>query len=181
MENTCAFRTKNIFISTILLGIIACLSHFAYELSGRSLIVGLFNPVNESIWEHLKFMFFPFLFWWIAAYLMKNKECKMPSSTWIVSAAISLILAPLLVVLFFYSYTSALGIKSVLIDIFLAFICYFLALCAASHFLKYSAPKKWVAILSVIVIVIMFTMFVLFTISPPELPIFHDNSYIQAP
>ncbi len=176
MKNTCAFTTIKIFIYTLLLGIVAGFSHFAYELSGRSLIVGLFNPVNESVWEHLKFMFFPFLLWWIAIYKIKNKKCETPLKTWIVSAAIALVAAPLSVVLLYYSYTSAFGIESLLIDILLTFISYFIALCIASHFLKYSAPNKYAAFISVIVIIIIFIMFVVFTINPPDLPIFHISS-----
>ncbi len=85
MKNTFFFSTIKIFKYTILLGIVACFSHFAYELSGRNPMVG-------------------------------------------------------------------------------------------SHFLKYSTPHKWVGILSVIVIVSLFVMFVVFTIKPPELPMFFDNS-----
>ena len=175
MKNTCTFTTIKIFINTIILGIIASFSHFVYNLSGNNLILGLFNPVNESVWEHLKFMFFPFLLWWIAIYLIKNKKCEIPLNTWIVSAAVSLVVAPLSVVLLFYSYTGALGIESVFIDILLVFVCYFIALCVASHYLKYSEPNKWIVIISVIVIAVIFTVFIVFTFNPPQLPIFYDT------
>jgi len=82
---------------------------------------------------------------------------------------------PLTVVLLFYSYTGALGIESVLIDILLVFICYFIALCVASHILKYSEPNKWVVIISVIVIAVIFIAFIVFTFNPPQLPIFYDT------
>ena len=36
------------------------LNHFLYFLSGQSPIVALFCPVNESVWEHLKLLYFPF-------------------------------------------------------------------------------------------------------------------------
>ena len=37
------------------------LLHFAYEWSGTNFWVGLFAPVSESIWEHMKLLFFPML------------------------------------------------------------------------------------------------------------------------
>lgn len=175
MKNTCTFTATKIFINTLILGIVASFSHFAYNLSGKNIIVGLFNPVNESVWEHLKFMFFPFLLWWIVIYFIKNKKCEIPLITWIVSAAVSLIVAPLSVVLLFYSYTGALGIESLFIDILLVFVCYFIALCVASHFLKYSEPNKWAVIISVIIIAIIFIAFIVFTFNPPQLPIFYDT------
>lgn len=57
MKNKCAFTNIEILINTIILGIVACISHYVYDLSGNKLIIGLFNPVNESVWEHLKLMF----------------------------------------------------------------------------------------------------------------------------
>lgn len=59
-----------------------------------------------------------------------------------IAVAISLVVAPLSVVLLYYSYTGALGIESVFIDMLLAFISYFIALSVSSHFLKYSEPNK---------------------------------------
>ncbi|NLP00110.1 MAG: hypothetical protein GX386_07445 [Clostridiaceae bacterium] len=172
MKNKCAFTNIEILINTIILGIVACISHYVYDLSGNKLIIGLFNPVNESVWEHLKLMFFPFLSWWIVIYLKKDKKCEIPLTIWIESAAVSLVAAPLSVVLLFYFYSGAFGIESVFIDILLAFIGYFIALCVASHFLKFSVPNKCAAIVSAVVIVIIFIAFIVFTINPPKLPIF---------
>ena len=45
------------------------LNHFLYFLSGQSPIIALFCPVNESVWEHLKLLYFPFLFVSIWEYL----------------------------------------------------------------------------------------------------------------
>lgn len=96
------------------------------------------------------------------------KKCEIRLNTWIVSAAVSLVVAPLSVVLLFYSYTGALGIESVFIDILLVFVCYFIALWVASHFLKYSKPDNWAVIISVIVIAVIFIAFIVFTFAPPR-------------
>ncbi|MDD7025196.1 MAG: DUF6512 family protein, partial [Oscillospiraceae bacterium] len=37
------------------------ISHFVYEWSQNNFILGLFFPVNESTWEHMKLLFFPML------------------------------------------------------------------------------------------------------------------------
>jgi hypothetical protein len=174
MKNKCAFTILKIFGHTLTLSIVASALHFVYAFSGENLFIGLFNPVNESVWEHLKFMFFPFLIWWIVMYLIKNKKCTIPLNTWIVSAAFSLVVAPMTVALSFYSYTGAFGIHSLLIDILLVPLSYFIALCMASHFLEYSRPNKWVAMISVAVIAAILTIFILFTLNPPHLPVFYD-------
>lgn len=160
----CYFITVEKLKYSILLGIVASFSHFAYELSGRNFVVGLFNPINESVWEHLKFMFFPLLLFWIIIYGIKNKACKTPLSTWITSSAISLVVAPLSVILLFYAYTRSFGSHSLIIDILLVYICYYIAFSTASHFLRFSKPNNFVAIISIIAIVVLFIMFVVFTI-----------------
>ena len=35
--------------------------HFLFDWSGRLIPAALIAPVNESVWEHLKLLFFPFL------------------------------------------------------------------------------------------------------------------------
>ncbi len=173
MKKRCAFTNVGIFINTMILGAAASLSHYLYKLSGKNLIAGLFNPVNESVWEHLKIMFFPFLLWWMVIYLSKNRKHDIPLITWIESAAVSLVVAPLSVILLYYGYTGAFGIESVFIDVLLAFICYYIALCIAAHYLEYSVPNKSAAIVSVIIIVIIFAAFIVYTFNPPELPMFY--------
>ena len=32
------------------------LLHFVYDLSNENPVVGLFAPINESVWEHLKLL-----------------------------------------------------------------------------------------------------------------------------
>ena len=47
--------------------------HFAYDWC-LSPLVGLFAPVNESVWEHLKLLFWPFLAAGFAAALRVNRS-----------------------------------------------------------------------------------------------------------
>ena len=41
--------------------ILGTLLHFTYRWSGRNPLIGLIAPVNESVWEHMKLLFFPML------------------------------------------------------------------------------------------------------------------------
>lgn len=72
-------KTKSIFIiSCIISIIIGTLLHFVYEWSGNNFIVGLFAPVNESVWEHLKLILLPATLFGIffSYYIMKNSKNK---------------------------------------------------------------------------------------------------------
>ncbi|PWM44216.1 MAG: hypothetical protein DBX47_06035 [Clostridiales bacterium] len=176
MSKECRFGILFVLINTIILGLIASFSHFAYALSGNLIIVGLFNPVNESVWEHLKFMVFPNLLWWIIMYFIKKRKCQIDLHKWIIATAVSVVTAPLTVLFIFYSYTGALGIESLIFDIILVYICYFIALKLAIHVYTYVKPTALKIIFSVITIIVIFLAFIVFTFIPPHYPIFCDTT-----
>ena len=90
------------YIFVTLLGVFL---HFAYELSGENPIVGLFATVNESIWEHLKLVFFPMLVLsvWDMFHSQRNSLCFLPARTLGILAGMAFI------VITFYTLTGILG------------------------------------------------------------------------
>ena len=50
--------------------------HFAYDWC-LSPLVGLFAPVNESVWEHLKLLFWPFL---AAGFALTHGQAEKPAA-----------------------------------------------------------------------------------------------------
>lgn len=56
----------------IFISVLGVLLHFTYEWAGDNAVVGLFSAVNESTWEHLKLLFFPFLLLTILEVLLRG-------------------------------------------------------------------------------------------------------------
>ncbi len=56
-----SLKKKNL-PSILAVFILGSLNHFLYDWTGGSSLAALFCPINESPWEHLKLLFFPFLF-----------------------------------------------------------------------------------------------------------------------
>lgn len=164
-----------ILLNTLILGIAGSIFHSFYSLTGEKTFVGLFTPVNESIWEHLKILFFPLLIWWIILFCFKKEYWDISLNTWVTAGTASLITAPLYLILLFYSYTGALGTESIIIDIILMVICFFLSLLTANHILKYLRAPKWLAVTGLLISFAIFTAFIVFTFSPPSLPVFMDT------
>ena len=48
---------KRNLIAFLVISILGTIGHFLFEWTGENAIVGLFFPVNESTWEHLKLLF----------------------------------------------------------------------------------------------------------------------------
>lgn len=169
------YRIKFLLLNTAILGGAAALVHMAYEVSEKITVIGLFAPVNESVWEHLKIMFFPNLIWWIVMYFVKKKSCAVVLRSWIFAAALSLLAAPLLVLLLFYAYTGAFGGPSIAVDIALTFVGYFLALALSFHVYKRAKPPAALAVLlSSAAVAALLIAFISFTFFPPRLPLFSD-------
>lgn len=89
------------------------LLHFVYEWSGSTVIVGLFAPVNESVWEHIKLLFFPGLLFsvWDYFHASRRPASFLPARTAGFTAGMAAI--PLL----FYAYTALLGTNHLALDI----------------------------------------------------------------
>ena len=52
-------------VSTIFVCILGTLLHFTYDFFGQNMIIASFSAVNESVWEHLKLLFFPMLLFYM--------------------------------------------------------------------------------------------------------------------
>ena len=66
--------SKFISIGIAFVIVIGSLLHFTYEWSGNNLLVSFFAPINESVWEHFKLGFFPFILYGLLMYpLIKDK------------------------------------------------------------------------------------------------------------
>lgn len=57
------------------------LAHFLYDWTGNNYIVGPFTPINESIWEHMKLLFFPMLIYSLIMILKFHEKYSCITST----------------------------------------------------------------------------------------------------
>ena len=102
-------------ILTVLLG---SLNHFLYEWTGRNPFTALITPVNESTWEHLKLLFFPFLLFTVLEYYISRPR----RSSFFTARLAGVLLGMLSIVLLFYGYTAVLGTHNLIIDILIFII-----------------------------------------------------------
>lgn len=79
--------------------------HFAFDWSGYWKPLAIIAAVNESVWEHLKLAFWPSLLWALIGY------AAFKPNAWAFWSAkgYALLVAPVLIVVIFYGYTSILG------------------------------------------------------------------------
>lgn len=95
---------KNI-IAFIVISVLGTIGHFIYEWTGDNTLVGLFFPVNESVWEHLKLLFFPTVIYSIGEYLFSEEKPK----NYLPATAIGLLCGMFLIVAIYYISEGVLG------------------------------------------------------------------------
>lgn len=165
-----------ILLGIAVISIIGSLMHFVYDWSGKATIVGIIAPTNESIWEHLKMTLWPILIWWFVGYLLHVKNKKISSSLWFLSCLISELVCPLIIVAFYYTYTGALGIESLILDIFSLFLGVAIGQVISLHLYKHSkAGQHWLYI-AIVMLILLITAFTAYTFEPPHIPLFMDST-----
>ena len=85
--------------------LLGALGHFLYDLTGGNQLVGRFFAVNESTWEHLKLLFFPFALYWVVELFAIGKTYK----NFAFAGLVGVLSGMAFIVLTFYTYTGVLG------------------------------------------------------------------------
>lgn len=161
-------KSNNIFklelINTIFIIIGGILLHFTYELTNNNFIA-LFSTVNESVWEHLKLIFFPGLITLIFSTIyLKDKN-------YLVIKTKGIIYASLFIIIFFYTYTGIIGKNIAILDI----SSFFYSVIILEYYtLKNIKKQNKFYIPSILLLIIVMLSFFLFTFYPPNINLFKD-------
>ncbi len=154
-------------IGVIFVSVLGTLLHFAYEWSGNNIIVGLFAPINESIWEHTKLIFFPMLLY--TAYLNKKLGKEFPCVR--LSMNLASLLGVILIIALFYTYSGIIGYHVAFVDISIFYISVISAFYIAYKSTLSCYAQKFGILLEVLQVALI-CMFVIFTFLPPDIPLF---------
>lgn len=181
-------------ISFFVTSILGTLFHFAFDFLGQNPLVAPFFPVNESTWEHLKLLFFPFLIMLITGWFCgiaygnaaasdNHNNRKMFLSCYLDGAAFGEICGMAAIIIIFYSVNGILGSTPDPVNIAIYYIS-----TAYAHFTFYkyaSQPyfntfsyhhlKRPVPVfMPLCVFVIFIVLFAVFTFYPPHIGLFVD-------
>lgn len=145
------------------------LLHFLYYWTNQSVLIAPFSGVNESTWEHMKLLYFPlFIF-----ALIQRRFFKAYDDFWCVKLW-GMLTGLLSIPVLFYTYNGVFGKSPDWINITIFFIS-----AALSFLLEWWLFKKntlhckqpWLA---VVFLCLIGVLFVAFTFTTPEIPLFRD-------
>ena len=141
--------------------------HFLFDWIPTPL-TALISPINESVWEHLKLLFWPML----AGAVFLSRKAQNKERFWS-SFFIALLATPALLLAIFYG-LKAIGIESTALDITLYYICMFFGYYLARWIYRKKKPEK-VGGFVLMFLILYVASLVLFTFAAPDLPIFRET------
>ena len=141
--------------------------HFGYDLC-PSPLVGLICPVTESVWEHLKLLYWPFL----ASGFLLNRKAQDAQAAWSGTLA-ALLVMPAFLLGIYYILESGFAFTAGWLNIALYVLSLALGFWLMARLTK-TGGLSWLCGVLVIAAGLYGAALILFTMAPPALPIFLD-------
>lgn len=148
-------------------GALGTFLHFLFDLTGENAVSALFSAVNESIWEHLKLIYYPMLLFALWEYFVWGKERP---DFWCIKLR-GILLGLILIPTIYYAYTGILGQNIDWLNIAIFFLSAGISFYYETKRFEESAkPCKFAFPL----ILLIGGIFMVLTFLPPHIPFFLD-------
>lgn len=149
---------------------LAALLHFLYDWTGGLRFAAIFAAVNESVWEHVKILLWPYLLWSFAVQYFLKPDVKRL----VVARTAGAYTVALLTICVFYIYTGVLGRSVAWFDILSAALWLLVGEIVSLRILnaRWSTDEYYLIALAAMVLLVV--MLLCFTVSPPQLGLFAD-------
>ena len=172
-NNEDAFLRKLEIIGFFCVSIPGTLLHFAYEFFHYNFIVGLFAPVNESTFEHLKLLLYPMLAYSVIEYLILKKKKSTNLNSFLCAKTRGIISGITSIIVLFYTYLGILGFNVDFINIAIYFIAVMIAFCVSYAF-TINKKKDDHCLLCLFILAVLVILFLIFTIYPVDIGLFRS-------
>ncbi len=150
--------------------ILGTVNHFLYSLSGNNMALGLIVPINESVWEHLKLLFFPYLVWFILEFFIYGKNIY----NFIFIRFIGVLCGMVFITAAYYIFRSVLGKSIIAVDITLFFIGVFVSYSVGGGL--YRKNQSCIVnknVRGAVLFSAVTMLFFIFTFIRPDIPLFY--------
>lgn len=144
--------------------------HFLYDWTEQSAFVAPFSAINESIWEHMKLLFFPlFLFALVERQFVGDDY----ENYWCAKLA-GILLGLTLIPVVYYSYTGIFGVQLDWLNIAIFFVAVAAAYLLEIWLLKQENRLCLSPLLALLILCLIGFAFVVFTYVQPKIPLFQE-------
>ena len=146
------------------------LLHFLFDWTNQSALVAPFSAVNESIWEHMKLLFFPMFTFSILEYQFLGDNYKNFWNVKLIGILLGVILIPIL----YYTYTGAFGTEKDWINILIFYTTATFAYALETWLFMKKDKQSPSGSGPFILLSLIALVFIILTYAPPEIPLFQE-------
>lgn len=152
---------------------ISALQHSLYTLLPFE-VIGLWAPVNESLAEHLKIVFYPTLLWFLVTFAIFRKRCNLDFYKWITAGGITAIIAVSLLTALFCTFVYGFNVpfESFVFHIFIEVVAITLAYMIGLHYYNRTSGASAITVVVLLLIVCVAVLMGVFAFYPPDIRIF---------
>lgn len=158
-----------IFIISVIQFILGAGLHFLYDVLNLS-IVGVIAPLNESIFEHVKLVFYSMLIIGVLVIIFVDKQ-KLYTPT---SLLVGTVVACISMFLIYYLYRYGFGIESMYYDIMLLLVVILIGNVVSKIVIHHKIN------LNINIVIVCFLILIIFiiinTYLPPNIPMFIEGN-----
>ncbi len=158
------------FVGMAFIIVLGSVLHFTFEWSGGQPLVGVFSAVNESVWEHLKLVYWPALLFLLVEYAPLKKAV----ANFFFAKTVGVYLMVMFIPVVFYSYTAFTAESILAVDLGSFVVAVVIGQLASFKLLTHRALSEKFAWISLAALVALGTAFVVFTFTPPHVSVFRD-------
>jgi hypothetical protein len=148
--------------------VLGTILHFLYDWTGSPSVTP-FSAVNESTWEHMKILFFPMLLFAIIQNRFIGKDYPNFWKVKLFSITLGVLLIPVL----FYTLNGIFGKTPDFVNILLFFVAAGIAFFIEPRLFSKTSTSKG-NVLAILALCLIAAAFVVFTYTPPHIPLFQD-------
>ena len=147
------------------------LLHFVYDWSGKNSVVAAFAAANGATWEHMKLLAMPWVIW----SLVEAVALRSSRQSVLMAKALGLLAGLVTIPTVYYTYTGALGVSSMIVDVVLFQAAVLLGAWVSWRIMAggKGSGLLW-SVLGLLILLAVWALFVWWTYDPPVLPIFID-------
>ena len=163
------------YFSTIVIFGLSSISHFAYKWSGYNDFIGAFTPTNESIFQHIKMIFYTITLYYFITYIIFSKKYDIDGKRYFLAPLITIFLTSFIVVANYYMFKNGFNIDSMFIDISSLIIGLLLSSFISKHIYHIKNITRFSGYASLFAIFVLSITITFFQLNPLRVDFFYDN------
>lgn len=171
---------KRTILDILAVSVLGTLLHFVYEWTGENKIAALFSAVNESVWEHLKLLFWPVLLVTVIEYVFIERKKRIGG--FLPARFSGMLFGMLVTVTLYYTITGIVGKNIDFVNIAIFYIAVIAVFLVSHLIIKNGCCRQPIASLAAVIgFILLAVLFGIWSFYPPDIGIFIDPTMKNPP